>query len=581
MAPSSASWPRASALDLDDLLDELRERVGTARRGHEQMLGLLDATVAVSSGLELEDVLSTVVRSACTLVGARYGALGVLGADRQHLVEFVTHGISDEERELIGPLPRGHGILGLLINDPRPRRISDIASHPDSSGFPPGHPPMGGFLGVPIRLREEVYGNLYLTEKEDGKEFTEEDEALLVALAAAAGVAIQNARLYQRTRVQQRWGEAVSDVTQTLLEGQTEAVALDLMTRSVCQGAAAAGCVIGLEQEGLPPAIAAIRPDGRQAEGGDGPGPEPWREDAEAWLSVLGIGQTVVLTPDEDEPVLRSVVTEVSEMVGLAAPGTTALVPFRAGADSLGLLMTVWQSSRDHPPAETLSSLEFFAEHIGLALMAARARHDRDLLTLLSDRERIARDMHDHVIQRLFATGLSLEAASRLAVHPEVRRRVTEGVDNLDLAIKDIRQAIYELHSPEVRSNFRDSLAGLLREFRLAAGFEGELDLRGDPRSVAPDLKLDALAVIREGLANITRHARASAATVSVTFGEDVEIVISDDGTGVAEGVRRSGLSNLSDRAAALGGTFELSGRHPRGTRLAWRAPQYGRSDAP
>lgn len=573
MGPPSSSWsesrwPRGSALDLDDLLEEIRERIGRARRTHEHVLGLLDAAIAVGSGLDLSEVLSTVVRSACTLVGARYGALGVLGPDK-HLIQFVTHGLGDDERDLIGALPRGHGILGLLIEEPRPRRVSDIGSHPDSAGFPPNHPPMSSFLGVPVQIRDEVFGNLYLTEKQGGKEFTEEDETLLVALAAAAGIAIENARLYERTRVQQHWWESVSEVTQALLEGQTEAVALELMTQAVVDGADAAGCVIALDQEGLPPAIAAVRPHAPAA--GD-PG-TPRTLDAEAWLSVLGIGGTIVLGADEEDPILRSVLEEIRQLVGLPDPAPAALTPFRAGTASLGLLMTVWSPTTGAPAAETLESLEFFADHIGLALMAARARHDRALITLLSDRERIARDMHDHVIQRLFATGLSLQVASRLAIHPEVRERLDEGIDNLDLAIQDIRQAIYELHSPEVRSNFRESLAGLLRDFRQGAGFPAELELRGDPRSAPPDLKLDTLAVIREGLANISRHARASSATVSVHFGADVEVVICDDGTGIDDDVHRSGLANLSDRAAARRGTFELSGREPHGTRLLWRVP--------
>ncbi|UUZ44490.1 GAF domain-containing protein [Janibacter limosus] len=170
--PAAASlWP-LSALELDDLLEELRARAGVARESQVRMASLLDAVVAVSSNLDLADVLHRIVVSACELVDATYGALGVLGPSGEELVEFVTHGLTDEGRAAIGPLPRGHGLLGLIISSPQPQRVSDIGEHPKSYGFPPNHPPMTSFLGAPVRIRDDVFGNLYLTDKKHAKNFS-------------------------------------------------------------------------------------------------------------------------------------------------------------------------------------------------------------------------------------------------------------------------------------------------------------------------------------------------------------------------------------------------------------------------
>lgn len=561
-------------LELDDLLEELRERAGTARKSHEQMAALLDAVVAVSADLELADVLARIVRSACALVGARYGALGVLGPDREHLIEFVTHGISDHERLLIGDLPRGHGILGLLIRDPKPRRISDIGSHPESYGFPPHHPPMGSFLGTPVRVRDEVFGNLYLTEKEDRKEFSEGDEAMVVALAAAAGVAIENARLYQRSQSQRRWSQAVSEVTQALLESETERAALDVMTEAVCQVSTVRGCAVALHREGSAPAVAAVwRMDGAAAPGELSEPRVPKALDGKHWAKVLDVGQSLLLIPGEQQTAFQEVLEDVKRMVGLPEVAPTGLVPIMTGAEPIGLLMPVWDTTSSDLAPEEMEQLQDFAQHVGLALLAARGQHDRAMITLLGDRERIARDMHDHVIQRLFATGLSLQVANSLAQHPVVRARLDDAIEDLDLAIKEIRQAIYELHVNDVHSGIRETLAGILQSFSDTAGFEADLDLSGDAASLGPGLELDILAVVREGLANIARHAASTAASVSVVFGNDVEIVITDNGVGMGVEARRSGLANLSDRAAARGGRFELSPQTPQGTRLTWTVP--------
>ena len=207
-APGPGTVVGLSSLQLDDLLEELRARAGSARAAHQRMTALLDAVVAVSSDLELSAVLRRIVESACELVEAKYGALGVLGPEGEELVEFVTHGVTEEERAAIGPLPHGRGLLGLIIRSPHPQRVPRISEHADSYGFPANHPVMTSFLGAPVRTRDEVFGNLYMTDKLTAEEFSADDETVLTALAAAAGVAIDNARLYDRNQTQLRWGEA-------------------------------------------------------------------------------------------------------------------------------------------------------------------------------------------------------------------------------------------------------------------------------------------------------------------------------------------------------------------------------------
>jgi hypothetical protein len=243
-ANGPGSMARLSTLELDDLLEELRGRAGSARLAHERMSALLDAVVAVSSDLDLSAVLRRIVESACQLVDAKYGALGVLGPEGEDLIEFVTHGVTAEERAAMGPTPHGRGLLGLIIRSPHPQRVDRISEHPDSYGFPANHPVMTTFLGAPVRIRDQVFGNLYMTDKRSAETFSADDEAILRALAAAAGVAIDNARLYHRSRSQQRWGEATRDLVSALLQGRSEAEVLGEAARRVVGLNGATACVI-------------------------------------------------------------------------------------------------------------------------------------------------------------------------------------------------------------------------------------------------------------------------------------------------------------------------------------------------
>ncbi len=422
-------------------MDQVRARASAARRSHEQLEALLDAVTAVSADLELSDVLARIVRSACALVDARYGALGILAPDGQHLAEFLTHGLSPEEHRSIGHPPRGHGILGLLIRDPSPLRLSNISQHPASHGFPANHPPMRTFLGTPIRIRGEVYGNLYLSEKSGGRDFSEDDEALLVALAAAAGVAVDHARLYEGAQRQREWAQALGQVSQSLLESEAEDSALDLVATQVRRLTGAHACFVVLRDERDVPVIRAMRREGASSSSAGEPD-----LGAEHWVEILGASQELLLLPGAPGGAPTPVVAEMASAGGLAEPGPVAVVPISAGTGDLGQLLVMWEAGQVDLASESMAGLSAFARQVGLGLVAIRAQRDRAQVALLEDRNRIARDMHDHVIQRLFATGLSLQAAERLAVHPVVRGRLEEAVDSLDAAIRDIRSTIFALH---------------------------------------------------------------------------------------------------------------------------------------
>jgi signal transduction histidine kinase len=366
--------------------------------GAKQLRRLLEAVVALGSELSLPVVLRRIVEIATDLVDARYGALGVLDRSRTRLAEFITVGIDEEGVAAIGPPPEGHGILGKLILDDRPLRLPDLTADSDSYGFPPNHPPMTSFLGVPVWVGGDVFGNLYLTEKADGEVFTDVDEELVVGLAAAAGVAIENARLH----------EQVQEVT------------------------------------------------------------------------------------------------------------------------------------------------------------------------VLEDRERIARDLHDTVIQRLFATGLLLQGAQRMAERPEVAERVGQAVDDLDVTVRHIRSVIFELQPLTVPGqSVRRDLLAVAGEQARALGFDPVVRFDGAIDTVVDEQLADDLVnVLREALANVARHAEASRVEVEVKAGGGrVELTVADDGVGVGPdlGAGGRGLHNMRERAERLGGTLTVSPAPAgRGTRVRW-----------
>ena len=569
---AASPWPVASTLDPVTLLNELRSREQASNRSQQRLTALLDAVMAVTADLELADVLTRIVHSACDLVDAKYGALGVLGPDGEHLVEFVTQGITQAERKAIGDPPRGHGVLGLLIREGRSRRLPDIADHPDSYGFPPGHPTMHSFLGTPIRIRDEVFGNLYLTEKQGAAEFSPDDESILVALAAAAGIAIDNARQYERSRQQRRWLATTGAVTQLFLEGRDERSAMHFLAQRTWKLSQAQLTMVALYDDDGDLVVRAVH----AAESNEGAG----RPDAALglvlhkrhWRELVAAREPVLLLTRPGDPEVDGLTNDVREL-GTSDPyGPTALLPITVGDDEIGVLAVAWAAADEPFVGDVVPPLAALAQQMGLALVAARGQQDRSRVALLEDRDRIARDMHDHVIQRLFATGLSLQSTSRLAEHPTVRTRLDEAVDNLDAAIKDIRQTIFELHRAKPTPELREEIAELVRVSTQTLGFVPDLTIEGRLELLTAELEADLVAVVREGLANVVRHAKASSASVRIIVDDTIQIEVADDGVGVSPVAVQSGLANLRERAESHGGSLSLRARTPRGTVLAWEA---------
>ena len=552
-------------LRLDDLLTELQARLQTVLATRDRVYTLLEAVVAVATSLDLEMVLKQIVEAAITLVRARYGALGII-SEGGRLVEFVPVGLGDSEIAAIHHWPEGRGLLGALITDPRPLRLPDISASPKSSGFPPGHPPMRTFLGVPVRVRDEVYGNLYLTEKVGGAEFDEEDEALLIALAAAAGVAIDNAKLYEEARRQQRWLRASSEVTRRLLSGTAPDEVLALVTQQT------------LEMSGADlVALALPTPDRQQlviqhAAGAGAPGALGLVLPVNASVSgdVLSSGEAVILQDfGHDERVAGS----AREHMPL---GPAIILPLGAPGDVRGVF-TVGRDTGAMPLApEAVEMVQTFAAQAAIALELAEHRRDAERLAILSDRDRIARDLHDLVIQRLYATGMSLQGAMPLLSRPEAATRVSSAVDALDETIREIRSAIFSLQSRgEAKPNgLRAQVLEVADQMTPALGFAPSLRLVGPLDEAVPaEAAEQMLSALREALSNAARHAAASRVDVTVEVGPELILRVRDDGTGMGNSTRRSGLANMAERAADLGGKLTVNAAEGGGTQLDWRVP--------
>ena len=506
---------------------------------------LLDAVLAISSDLDLRSVLTRIVESATELTGAKYGALGVIGPGGKDLVEFVTTGIGERRRKLIGDPPHGRGILGLLIEHPDPLRLDDLTAHPHSYGFPDNHPPMTTFLGVPIRIRGTVFGNLYLTEKAGGTSFTAQDEMLVGGLATAAGFVIENARAYGLSERRRQWLEASAELADALQPPIEIEDALVLVTRT-------ARSVSGA----LATAVVSAADSGRRV---TAVGPA----DAERVDRVL------------DRVARRLLLSGTQHQVELRSGGLSVVaIPLRAHLAEPGFLVALYKRTlapRDLQEDELLVS---FADQAALALDRAAAFGDREELAVISDRERIARELHDSVIQRLFATGLQLQATAMVAPSPDVTGRLEQAVSDLDLTIRDIRRTIFELqHRPN--GSLRTEIHAVVREYVPALGFTPSVRLDGPVDSlVTPEVREHLLPVLHEAVSNVARHAMAHSADVEVRAeNHELRLLVSDDGAGVPETAVESGIGNARQRAATLGGSLELAPHEPRGTRFLWRVP--------
>jgi signal transduction histidine kinase len=551
-----------AGLRLDELLKELMDRMTEIAKTRDRLQGLLDAVVAVGAGLELEGTLQRIVDTAVDLVDARYGALGVLGDEG--LSEFVYVGIDKETRAKMGHLPEGKGLLGHLIDYPLTVRVPDLSEHPSSVGFPANHPPMRSFLGTPVRLRDEVFGNIYLTEKKGEAEFTADDAVVLEALAAAAGVAIENARLFEQARLRERWQQASGEVNSLLISGGSSNTALNLIvTRTLELSQAKCALIMLADDQNKTLAVRA------------GTGNVDERI---LGLNISATNPAVVDVLSQGQP---KVIPDIAELLGeetetFSQFGPANVVPLASATPASGVLLALRGKGDQQFPREHLPMLASFADQAILALEWADREQQRRILDVLADRDRIAGDLHDHVIQRLFAAGMSLQATVVQINNENARARVTHVVNQLDQTVREIRTSIFDLHTPteenpsSLRRKMLDAVAELSADTERspAVRISGAVDAL-----VTGKLAEHALAVVQEGVSNAVRHARASDITVTVEAGADLVIDVTDDGVGMPADVGRSGLLNIERRAAECGGVVTVGPGPNGGTRLVWRVP--------
>ena len=557
-AAGGMGFPDVPRLELDQLLMQLMDRADDVLATQGRLRGLLRANALVAGELSLPVVLRRIVTAARDLLGARYAALGVLGRDGG-LEQFVHAGMDDELVARVGDLPHGRGILGLLISEPVPIRLPDLSAHPASAGFPPGHPPMAGFLGVPVRIGEEIFGNLYLTEHSRGSEFTADDEELAIALAAAAGAAIANARRFAESERRRRWLDASAELTPRLLsagagashtliaEYAAAAAEADFAALTVPHGPDQV-IVAGVAGELTAGMMNRMAPLADSLTG-----------------QAIRTGKPGLVTGDRCQAAAAALGADTGPLV---------VVPLAAGEQVRGALMLGLLAAHARFTETDLDMAISFAGHAAVAMELAQARIDQIILAQAEDHDRIAGDLHDHVIQELFALGMRLEghAARSDRVAAE---RINGYVDTLDEVIKKIRTSIFGLQRPlRAPAGLPARIMEIIEEHTPQLGFTADVSFVG-PLDPGPGETLahDILAVTRESLSNCARHAHATAVSVSLALRDElITLDITDNGRGLGTPARSSGLSSMRRRAERNGGTFQLSTPASGGTCLSWTA---------
>ena len=558
-AAGGLGFPDVPRLELDELLVQLVERAGDVLAAQGRLRGLLRANALVAGELSLPVVLRQIVSAARDLLGARYAALGVIGRDGE-LEQFVHVGMDDALVGKIGELPRGRGILGLLIRDPAPIRLARLSDHPAAAGFPPGHPPMGGFLGVPVRIGEEVFGNLYLTERIAGGEFSSDDEQLAIALAAAAGAAIANARRYAESEQRRRWLDASAELTPLLLVGDRERPHA-LIAGHAADAADADFAVLVVPRD--PDEVGVTGVVGALAEGLMG-------RTAPLAGSLAGqairTGKPSLVTGDR----LQAAAATLG-----AGIGPLMVVPLAAGERVLGALLLGRAAGRPGFTETDLGMAASFAGHAAVAMELAEARADQVRLAQAEDHERIAGDLHDHVIQELFALGMKLQGQAARS-DPATAERVSGYIETLDEVIKKIRASIFGLQQQPLQrpASLQARVMEIIDEHAPQLGFTAGVSfaLPTDP-GLDEALVHDILAVTREALSNCARHAHATSVSITLALQDGlITLDITDNGCGLGTPARSSGLASMRRRAENNGGNLQITTPAGGGTRLTWTA---------
>lgn len=501
---------------------------------------LLEAVLVVGQGVELDRALQRIVEVAAGLVDAQYGALGVRGPDGG-LSEFVHIGITDAQRATMGHLPVGRGVLGLLIDDPRLHRIHDLGAHPTSVGFPPNHPPMHTFLGAPIMVRGEVFGSLYLTEKRSAEDFSEVDETVAAVLAVAAGIAVDNAGLFERARTRHRWMQVLARRGSEPLAGIALSDTMSRMCADVADLVGAVDVYLLTEMAGE------VELRGHT---GDPVEIEHFIPPDATALRVQRSGQ-------------------IAESLIRRGARWTSVQPLQRASGAFGWML-ITHRNRPYWDDEEIAGLAGVAEVASLAVVYAEQQQIARDLEVLEDRHRIARDLHDHVIQRLFAVGMSVQTLLAGTTDPAAAAaRLEQIMTDLDRTIAQIRTSIFDLQTPygtDVGPTLRRRVLDIVSELSGHASISPSVEFDGPVDTVVPDsLGPHIDAVLREGLSNALRHARADHIAVSVTADDVLTVEISDDGVGIGADVTYRGLENLTRRAEDCDGTFSIVTR-PRGT---------------
>jgi signal transduction histidine kinase len=526
---------------------------------------LLEAGLALSSELSLPAILQRIVELAAGITGARYGALGVLGRDGR-ITEFVSTGVTAEERAAIGHIPVGRGILGVLIDEAVPLRLRDIATDPRSVGFPPNHPPMRCFLGAPVTARGQVFGNIYLTEKQGAAEFDAEDERALVLLAAQAGVAIQNVRLYEEAEARAKRLEALRAITVAILAGTDPGEPVALVVGQARELVSA-----DLASVAVPASEGELRVEAADGLAADRLRGTVFPVQGSVSGEVIRTGKPVVLADASADP-------RIAQPVVRAGVGPALFLPLAARGRTFGTLLVANRVGGPPLREAAVQLLETFAEQAAVALEYARLQRELQRLAVLEDRERIAKELHDGAIQALFAVGMGLQGSAMLAGDTQLRRRINNAVEELDRVIRDLRNYIFGLRPGILADRQLDqALQRLVEELQQRGGVVAVAEI--DPAAAAElaGKAGDLVQLAREALSNVGRHAAAATCRLSLYRTEDGAVLeVDDDGRGFdpARPGGGHGLRNLRERAAALGGRAEITSAPGEGTRVRVTIPR-------
>ena len=564
---SDESGSAFAGLGQRGLVGRMHEQLDELLAARDQMEQLLRVIVEIGSDLDLDATLRRIILAARELTSAPYGALAVRDPDGD-LLSFVHEGIDVDTVRRIGPLPVGKGVLSVSVLDTPALRLEDLTTHPAAVGFPEHHPPMRAFLGVPITIRGTVFGSLYLTHDEPGRVFSESDEVAARALAFAAAVAVDNAQLFERERSSVKWMEASREITTALLStAEPHRHPLQLIAEHVC-------AITDAEQ-----AIVLVPDDA------DLPIDEI---DSLVVSAAVGlnasevIGQRIPVDASTSGAVFRSGTPLITESLTYPIQAFTdvgqspaIVMPLRAHDDIAGVIAVA--RGPDQPPFDDsyLDLVSDFATHAAIALALASGREHARQLTILAERERIAHDLHDHVIQRIFAAGMDLQGTLARARSPEVADRLTRTLDDLQTIIEEIRTTIFQLKSPVGSDGgFRHRIQRMVAHLTENRDIVTTVRMHGPTTAIGGELAEHAEAVTAEAVSNAVRHSGASRLTVEISVADMLTLDVIDNGRGMpVDNPRRSGLANMLYRAEQVGGRCEISNQPEGGTRVHWTAP--------